>query len=82
MVARYLQKNEGTEATMGAIAKVFRSDDRDAIRPLLQTICLSLVSESPGNYIYKCGSDGKAKITYQADPLLGQKWTGDEVDGE
>ncbi len=78
MVARYLQKNEGQEATMGAIAKVFRSDDRDAIRPLLQSICLSLVTESPGNYIYKCGSDGKAKICYQAEPLLGQKWTGDE----
>lgn len=82
MVARHLQKNEGTEATMGAIAKVFRSDDREAIRPLLQSICLTLVSESPANYIYKCGHDGKAKITYQSDPLLGQKWTGDGVDGE
>ena len=77
MVARYLQKNEGAEATMGAIAKVFRSDDREAIRPLLQSICLTLVNESPANYIYKCGADGKAKITYQADPMIG-KWTGDE----
>jgi hypothetical protein len=78
MVARFLQKNEGTDHSMGAIAKVFRSDDRDAIRPLLQSICLTLVHAQPGNYIYKCGTDGKAKICYQSDPIV-TKWTGDEA---
>lgn len=77
-IARYLQKNEGVEATMGAIAKVFRSDERNAIRPLLQPICLGLVQEDPARYIYKCGADGKAKICFQSHPTV-TTWTGDEA---